>query len=311
MRKWFWIGCLSLAFVGWGMVAFAEEDGGEDNPCDAGDPPDEICPWTETEDCGWECDTDGMICCKEIGSEGCVCELKPEDECCDNCGGCNGGVCPVGGGNGGGGGGGGNGPVPLGQRSVADWGGKAEFSFSLGKKIGSDSKAGFLYVKVPGPVSNAASPRWLSFAGDAQAGVRAVVLGNAIRRIYAPEAGVSVVTTGTYAYELRFYAPGVLESAGESDPVEAPFTVWRIFDPDGGTNEHKRLTFLQLTGGQTNYLTEYEWTSANSMVWRTGGDLRTDELSWSYAVEGGATNRVDVHLVRNSDGTMAERTVRT
>ena len=311
MKKWFWIGCLSLVFVGWGMVAYAEEDGGEDNPCDAGDPPDDICPWYENEDCGWECDTDDMICCKEISSEGCVCELKPEDECCDNCGDCSGGSCPVGGGSGGGAGGGGGGPAPLGQRSVADWGGKAEFNFSLGKKIGTDRKAGFLYVKIPGPVSNAASPRWLSFAGDAQAGVRAVVLGNAIRRVYAPEAGVSVVTTGSYAYELRFYSPGVLESAGESDPVEDPFTVWRVFDPDSGTNEHKRLTFLQLAGGQTNYLVEYEWTSANSMAWRTGGDLRTDELSWSYSVESGATNRLDVHLVRNSDGTVAERTVRT
>jgi hypothetical protein len=169
VRKWFWIGYLSLAFVGWGMVAFAEEDGGEDKPVRCWrSPRRQLSMEGGRLRLGMRHGRHDLL--QGDHSEGCVCELKPEDECCDNCGGA--------------------------MAAYARWaaetaavrgrwagsarsterlrglGGKAEFSFSLGKKIGSNSKAGFLYVKVPGPVSNAASPRWLSFAGDAQAGVR-------------------------------------------------------------------------------------------------------------------------------------------
>ena len=187
----------------------------------------------------------------------------------------------------------------------------ATFKINLGKMVGSDRNAGHLTASIPGPVSNAATPERLALIGDQKAGVTAVVLKKKIRRVYAPEAGISVVTISPHEYQLRFYEPGLLESYGEAEPTEAPFAIWRIYDPDGGTNDNKRLTFMKLTDGQTNSLVEYEWTSANSMGWRSGGGLREDQLSWSYSEADGSTNRTDVHLILNSDESVAERIVST
>ena len=63
--------------------------------------------------------------------------------------------------------------------------------------------------------------------------------------------------------------------------------------------------------GETNNLVEYEWSSGNSLLWKTGGGLRKDEVSWSYGLDGGISNRIDIHQVINEDDTVAERIVRT
>lgn len=295
MRKRIWLYCLCGALAGWGLAAWGQGgDEGDPNACVFPPKPND-CDYDEGEDCTWvlaDCD----------------------DECDECCGACS--VCLVGDAKNSGTAGG-NMPsstAPAGTKSLGDtnkWGGTVGFDFGIGKTLGTGRSAGQLYVRIPGPLENAASPQWLSLVKRSEANVTAVVLGKTLRRVYAPEAGVSIVTTGTYSYELRYYRPGVLESAGENEPVVPPFTIWRVFDPDEGANQYRRLTFMKLVDGQTNRLVEYEWTSPTSLVWRSGGGLKEDQLTWSYPVDGGVTNRVDVHLVLNPDDSVAERIVRT
>lgn len=292
MRKRIWLGCLCGALAGW--VAAWGQGEGEPNPCTFPPKPND-CDYDEGPDCTWE-----MAPC--------------DDECDECCGGCS--VCLAGEGDSGDSTGGNMssfsppaGPPEFGDTN--EWGGTVSFKFGIGKTLGTGRSAGRLYVKIPGPLSTAATPQWLSLVKRPEANVTSVILGKTLRRVYAPEEGVSIVTTGTYSYELRYYHSGVLESSGEDEPAVAPFTVWRVFDPDAGGNQYRRLTFMQLIDGQTNRMVEYEWTSATSMVWRSGGGLKENQLTWAYPVDGGVTNRVDVHLVLNPDDSVAERIVRT
>jgi RHS repeat-associated protein len=160
-------------------------------------------------------------------------------------------------------------------------------------------------------MQNASTPECLSLLADSKAGVNSVVNKKKISHVFAPEAGVYVKIVNDHAYNIQFYEPGVLESSGESEPVADPLSIWRVFDPDEGTNEYKRLSFLHLMDGETNNLVEYEWSSDNSLLWKTGDELRKDEVSWSYGLDGGVSNRIDIHQVINEDDTVAERIVRT
>lgn len=295
MKKRIWLCCLCGALAGWVAAAWGQgENEGQPNPCTFPPKPND-CDYDEGPDCHWI--------------------LVPCDDKCDKCcGGCS--ACQVGEGQNSDTTGGNmlSSAAPSGEKSLGDtneWGGTIGFDFGIGKSLGTGRNAGQLYVRIPGPLDNAASPQWLSLVKRPEANVTSVILGKTLRRVYAPEAGVSIVTTGTYSYELRYYLPGVLESSGESEPVVSPFTVWRVFDPDEGGNQYRRLNFMKLVDGQTNRLVEYEWVSPTSMVWRSGNGLREDRLSWTYPVDGGVTNRVDVQLVLNPDDTVAERIVRT
>lgn len=309
MRRRIWMAGIGLTLSNLVVAAW-----GGNNPCKPQyiPPPMRSC-YVNDSNCVVICmatDTNQM-CCEEFKRGKWRCKIKDIDECCPSCSSGGGSTCSIGGGSGSGTGGSGGGPHTYKSADSNSWGGNVEFKISLGKIVGSEQTAGALYVNIPGPMSTALSPEWLSFRGNFRANVEIVVLGKKIQRVYAPQGDVLVAVSNDYAYELRFYEAGVLKAAGEGVPAEAPFTVWRVFDPDIGTNGNKRITFLQLTDGSTNNIVEYEWTSANSMAWHSGGGLRKDELSWSYSEVGGGTNRTDVHLVINPDDTVAERTVST
>lgn len=181
--------------------------------------------------------------------------------------------------------------------------GRVAFQASIGKSSNGRS-AGSIHMQLNGS-GNAknATPAGLTVRSSYKSQVSTEVDAQGVKRIFAPETDVYVEILSETAYEMRFFHPGA---------TNEPFAVWRVEDPDGGTNGYKRLTTTKITDGETNDQFSIEWVDTNELIMISGMGLREDRVRWTMR-EGadGAPERVDVLEVGTPGGSVVSRTVRT
>ncbi len=244
-----------------------------------------LCAWVGCGE-GEECcaDSNGFMACME------------EDECCPECQ----TACPLGRGEASGAGG--AGAKGAGKQSLT-YAPDASSGLALFQiPLGTDTRgrlAGKIHLQVNGPgVTNSVKPKGLLVLHSSKSPVVTETSAQGLSRIYVPQADIYIVTNNATSYEIRFFEPGQTSTA---------FVVWRVRDPDSGTNNYRRMIISEIHSSQTNNEFKFEWVDTDELIITSGLGLREERIAWSSATVNGEPGRVDVHEISTPGGAVVER----
>lgn len=170
--------------------------------------------------------------------------------------------------------------------------------------------AGFLYIHHAGSTITA-SPSLLNIF--ANHGVRPITNASVLRQVLAPQGLADIVTTGSSAFEIRFYAnPGPFTN-GLHQPVGGPFTVLRFENPGQNpvamniTNVTASPPVVYLTGWSASdngwaVTSPGQRTEVHGSA--TAGGLRTETLT--YRDTSGVIAYQEVNVYRQFGGVLGD-----